>query len=71
LVVKKVGQGIGEGVSDLTNLFGDGIEDAASKIGARKVGVGVNSVLSGVGDGVGTTVSGGKSFHFPSQNDCS
>jgi hypothetical protein len=62
LVFKRVGQGIGDGVSNLTNTIGDGIEDATGKIGARKVGAGVNSVLSGVGDGVGKTFTGGKAL---------
>jgi hypothetical protein len=61
-VFKRVGQGIGDGVSTITNRFGDGIENATGRIGARKVGAGVNSVLSGVGDGVGHTFTGGKAL---------
>jgi hypothetical protein len=62
LVFKRAGQGIGDGVSNLTNRFGDGIEDVTGRIGARKVGAGFNSVLSGVGDGVGHTFTGGKAL---------
>ena len=60
MVFKTVGKGIGNGVSNITHSLGDGIEDATGKIGARKLGAGVNSVISGVGDGVGKTVTGGK-----------
>ena len=62
MVMRKVGKGIGEGVSNVTHKLGDGIEDATGKIGARKLGAGVNSVVSGVGDGVGTTLTGGKTM---------
>lgn len=60
--MRKVGRGIGDGVSNITHSLGDGIEDATGKIGARKIGAGVNSVISGVGDGVGNTLTGGKTF---------
>lgn len=60
MVIRTVGKGIGNGVSNITHTLGDGIEDATGKIGARKLGAGVNSVISGVGDGVGKTVTGGK-----------
>lgn len=69
LVFKKVGQGMGNGVASLTNTIGDGIEDATGMIGARKVGAGVNSVLSGVGDGVGKTLTGGKGLSSE-HDDC-
>jgi len=58
MVMRKVGRGIGDGVSNITHSLGDGIEDATGKIGARKIGAGVNSVISGVGDGVGNTLTG-------------
>ncbi|CAJ1901189.1 unnamed protein product [Cylindrotheca closterium] len=58
MVMRNVGRGIGNGVSNITNHLGDGIEGATGKIGARKLGKGVNSVISGVGDGVGNTLTG-------------
>ena len=59
---KKVGKGLGSGVSDLSNTLGDTIEKSAGKIGAGKIGAGVNSVVSGVGDGFGETIGGGKTI---------
>jgi hypothetical protein len=55
-----VGRGLGGGVSGVTHVFGKGIEEATGLVGARKLGSGVNTVISGVGDGVGHTLSGGK-----------
>lgn len=60
LLLKRVGQTLGDGVSDLSRAVGNTIESTSSKLGARRVGAGVNSVVSGVGDGVGSAVSGGK-----------
>ena len=57
---KKVGKGLGTGVSGLSNSLGDTIEMSADKIGVGKLGAGVNSVVSGVGDGFGETIGGGK-----------
>lgn len=59
-VLKKAGTGLGKGVSRATNSLGDGIESASGAIGARHVGAGINSLVSGVGDGVGDTLTGGK-----------
>jgi hypothetical protein len=59
-VLKKAGAGLGKGVSRATNTFGDSIESASGAIGARHVGAGINSFVSGVGDGVGDTLTGGK-----------
>lgn len=61
-IVKKFGQGLGNGLSVVTHTIGDGIENATGKVGARAVGAGVNSVVSGLGDGVGDTLKGGKCF---------
>lgn len=58
LVVKTVGKGVGGAVLGVTSLVGDGIENGTSKIGARRFGSGVNSVVTGVGHGVNSTVSG-------------
>jgi len=59
-VFKKVGQGIGGGVSNLTNVIGNEFEKTTELIGAGAVGVRVNNLVSGVGNGVGDTVKGGK-----------
>ena len=59
-LLKKVGEGIGDGVSTLTGTIGNGIQDATELIGVGAVGAGVNSVVSGIGDGVGSTVKGGE-----------
>jgi hypothetical protein len=61
-VLKKLGRGLGDGVSGLSHSIGAGIETTTERIGVGKLGVGVNSVVSGVGDGVGNTIAGGKSF---------
>eukprot|EP00934_Nitzschia_sp_Nitz4_P004856 Nitzschia sp. Nitz4//scaffold372_size14277//316//10005//NITZ4_008942-RA/size14277-snap-gene-0.12-mRNA-1//-1//CDS//3329549588//4846//frame0 len=58
LLLKTAGQTIGDGVSGFTRVVGNSIEKGSNKIGARRVGAGVNSVVSGVGDGVGSAVSG-------------
>lgn len=55
-----VGQGLGGGVTKATGALGDGIENVTGLVGARKVGAGINTVVSGVGDGVGSTLTGGK-----------
>lgn len=59
-VLKKAGAGLGHGVSRATNAFGESIESASGALGARHVGAGINSFVSGVGDGVGDTLTGGK-----------
>lgn len=59
---KKLGRGLGDGVSGLSHSIGAGIETTTGIIGVGKLGVGVNSVVSGVGDGVGSTIAGGKFF---------
>jgi hypothetical protein len=59
-VFKNVGRGLGKGVYKVSNTVGNQIENATGKIGARKLGAGVNSVVSGVGQGVGDTLTGGK-----------
>jgi hypothetical protein len=57
---KKLGRGLGDGVSGLSHTIGAGIETTTERIGVGKLGVGVNSVVSGVGDGFGNTIAGGK-----------
>lgn len=59
-LVKKVGQGIGYGLTAGTAEVGNGIQNVTEAIGVGAVGAGVNSVLSGIGVGVGSTVEGGK-----------
>lgn len=61
-LLKNLGRGLGNGVSGLSHSIGAGIETTTERIGVGKLGVGVNSVVSGVGDGFGNTITGGKSF---------
>jgi hypothetical protein len=58
LVVKQVGRGVGGAVAGVSSFVGEGIEHGTSKIGARRFGSGVSSVVKGMGHGVGDTVSG-------------
>tara|TARA_B110001452_G_scaffold128896_1_gene107119 strand:+ start:70 stop:396 length:327 start_codon:yes stop_codon:yes gene_type:complete len=60
LLFKTVGRGVGGGLIRATSYMGEGIENGTSKIGARRFGTGVSSVVTGMGHGVGDTVSGGK-----------
>ena len=46
-VFKNAGKGLAKGVRGLSSTVGSGIEDASSKVGARKFGAGVNSFVSG------------------------
>lgn len=59
-VIGRTGRGLGKGVSHVASTIGGGIESATSAIGARAVGAGVNSLVSGVGTGVGDTITGGE-----------
>jgi hypothetical protein len=59
-VFEKVSRGLGNGVSDFSHAVGKGIETTTGKVGAGRVGAGVNSVVSGVGDGVGDALIGGE-----------
>lgn len=59
LLFRKTGKKLGSGVSYATGTLGDGIESATDAMGMRPLGAGVNSVVSGVGDGVADTLSGG------------
>ncbi len=61
-IVKKVGQGLSQGVTAGTSGVGDGIQTVSEAIGVGAVGAGVNSVVTGIGEGVGSTVEGGKCF---------
>jgi hypothetical protein len=64
LVFDRVGTGLGAGVSGLSRAVGHGIEKSTRKIGAGRVGAGVSDVVTGVGDGVGSTLSGGRPSLF-------
>mmetsp|Transcript_10115 Transcript_10115/g.22639 ORF Transcript_10115/g.22639 Transcript_10115/m.22639 type:complete len:3425 (-) Transcript_10115:94-10368(-) len=57
-VLKKVGQGLGDGVSSFTGSIGDEIQRSSERVGAGAVGASVNSVVSGLGDGVGSSIKG-------------
>mmetsp|Transcript_25326 Transcript_25326/g.37849 ORF Transcript_25326/g.37849 Transcript_25326/m.37849 type:complete len:1135 (-) Transcript_25326:532-3936(-) len=59
-LLKKVGEGIGDGFSTGLGTLGNGIQDVTELMGVGVVGAGVNSVVTGIGDGVGSTVKGGK-----------
>ena len=58
--VKRVGGGIGSGINIMTSTLGNEIEEATDKVGARRLGAGVNSVVTGLGEGVGDTFKGGR-----------
>ena len=60
VVFNKVGYGIGNGLSSLTSRLGDEIETATVKVGAKPLGAGINSVVTGIGDGLGDTCKGGE-----------
>jgi len=63
MIFKKAGEKLGGGVSDLSRAVGNTIERTSDMIGAGRVGAGVNSVVTGLGDGVGSTIYGGTSRH--------
>jgi vacuolar protein sorting-associated protein 13A/C len=69
-VATKVGRGLGSGVIRVTSALGNEIEEATDKVGARAVGAGVNSVVSGLGGGVGNTIKGGKDCDSLFNFDC-
>jgi hypothetical protein len=58
-VLANTGRGLGQGISFATGALGNGIENATSAVGVKPLGAGVNSVVSGVGDGVAKTLTGG------------
>jgi hypothetical protein len=60
MVFNKLGKGLGEGLSSITSKLGDEIENSSGKVGAKSFGAGVNSVVTGIGDGVGDTLKGGE-----------
>jgi hypothetical protein len=60
IVFNKIGKGLGEGISSITSKLGDEIENSTGKVGAKSFGAGVNSVVTGIGDGVGDTLKGGE-----------
>lgn len=62
LIFKRVGETLGDGVSDFSRAVGSKIEMTSDMLGVGRVGAGVNSVVSGVGDGFGSALSGGKKF---------
>ena len=50
LVLRKVGQGLGNSMSTVASQLGNQIENATEMVGAKAIGVGVNSVVTGLGD---------------------
>ena len=61
-VMKKVSYGIGDGVSSISGSIGNEIQRSSERVGAGAVGASVNSVVTGLGDGVGSSIKGGKFF---------
>ena len=55
-----VGEGLGAGFSGLTRAVGGGVERTTEKMGAGRIGAGFNEAVTGVGDGVATTLTGGR-----------
>ena len=58
LLLKRVGQGVDEGLRAVTGGLGNEIQNATEFVGAGVVGEGVNSALTGLGEGVGSAVKG-------------
>jgi hypothetical protein len=58
LLLKRVGQGVDEGLRAVTGGIGTEIQNAAEFVGVGVVGEGVNSALTGLGEGVGSAVKG-------------
>jgi hypothetical protein len=65
LVLRKVGQGLGNSMSTVASQLGNQIENATEMVGAKAIGVGVNSVVTGLGDGVGDSLKGGEYTNNP------
>lgn len=59
-VFKGVGKNLGKSVTRASNAVGNTFEEATGKVGARQVGAGINSIVSGAGSGVGDAISGGE-----------
>ena len=60
-VWKRVGSGLGSGVQAGSEAIGSGIQVFTEALGVGAVGAGVNSVVSGLGEGVGKSVASSKS----------
>ena len=58
LLLKRVGQGVDEGLRAVTGGIGTEIQNATEFVGVGVVGEGVNSALTGLGEGVGSAVKG-------------
>jgi len=56
---KRVGRGLGKGISSGFDKIGGGLENGAALIGAESLGSGIHSVVAGVGGGVGGAFQGG------------
>ena len=65
---KRVGSGLGSGVKVGSELLGSGIQQMTEAMGVGAVGAGVNSVVSGLGEGVGKSVTSSTSHSFLRSN---
>ena len=64
LVFKRSGKFLGESVYKVSNTVGNTFEQATGVVGARQFGAGVNSIISGVGGGIGDGLVGGENTSF-------
>ena len=55
-VLKKSGDYIGDSLVNITGTIGGGIQEATEQVGLGQVGAGVNSIVSGLGEGVSSSV---------------
>jgi vacuolar protein sorting-associated protein 13A/C len=62
-LLKRVGSGIGSGVQVGSEVIGNSIQVFSEALGVGAVCAGVNSVVSGLGEGVGKSVTSSK-FNF-------
>jgi len=62
MVFKGVGKNLGKSVARASFAVGNTFEHATGVVGARQFGAGVNSIVSGVGGGIGDGLSGGELY---------
>ena len=57
---KGAGYGLGAGIGFIASTIGSGVKVGASAVGADEVGEGLDEGLTGLGEGIGDAVKGGK-----------